>query len=109
MSPKAELPIEQVKNIGAKSALALKAIGIHTVAQLEDIGVVAAFLKLKSAGFNPSKNFLWSMAAGLVGIPYTDLPDEVKQIIDRQLQDSLDNDGGAQMPLAGLDDQTTVF
>lgn len=81
-------PVEKLKNIGAKSALALNAIGIRTAGELERMGVVQAYINLQDAGFNTTLNLLWSMAAGLVDMPWTELPDEVKDILRKQLADA---------------------
>jgi hypothetical protein len=95
-------PIARLRNIGPKSAGQLAAVGVETVEELERIGVVEAFYRLQTAGYKPTYNFLWSMAAGLMDMSHTTLPDEIKTMLKKQLEDHRRNVEGAQLPLEGL-------
>ncbi len=63
----------------------LREIGITTRAQLEQLGVVAAYLMVEQAGYRPSLNLLWAMAAGLEGRHWTTLSAEQKQRLRAEL------------------------
>ena len=69
----------KIRNVGPKSAAWLRQIGVRTTEDLERIGPVEAFLKVKRAGFRPSLNLLYSMAGALADCHWADLPDDQKQ------------------------------
>ncbi|MCK6446150.1 MAG: TfoX/Sxy family DNA transformation protein [Planctomycetes bacterium] len=72
-------PIAKLENLGPKSAEWLAAVGVQTLAELERIGSVRAFARVRDAGFAPSLNLLWALEATLVGARWNRLSDEVKR------------------------------
>lgn len=62
MPPPTDLP-----GLGPKSLAMLAAAGIHGRADLERIGSVRAYLRVKAAGQNASLNLLWAMEGALTG------------------------------------------
>jgi hypothetical protein len=71
----------KIRNVGPKSAAWLRQIGVRTTEDLERVGPVEAFLKVKRAGFRPSLNLLYSMAGALADCHWADLPEERKQAL----------------------------
>ena len=69
----------KIRNVGPKSAAWLRQVGVRTLEDLERVGPVEAFLKVKRAGFRPSLNLLYSMAGALADCHWADLPDDQKQ------------------------------
>ena len=63
-----------LRNIGPKSAAWLRQVGLHTQQDLIDTGAVAAFVKVRRAGFKPSLNLLYSLEAALLGCHWQELP-----------------------------------
>jgi DNA transformation protein and related proteins len=61
----AELP-----NLGPKSQRMLALAGITTLAQLRELGSVAAYARAKQAGGNVSLNLLWALEGALTGLPW---------------------------------------
>jgi len=57
--------IRDLRGLGIKSEETLAKVDILSVDSLRDIGAVAAFYRLKRAGFKPSLNFLYAMIGGL--------------------------------------------
>lgn len=57
--------IQEMQNLGPKSAEQLMQIGIKSDANLKRMGARKAFLKLRKAGLNPSLNFLYAMQGAL--------------------------------------------
>ncbi len=58
--------LRKLKGLGPKSERCLNEIGIHTKEQLQQIGAVRAFVKLKKeCSINPSLNFLYAMVGAL--------------------------------------------
>ena len=53
--------------LGPKSLAMLAAAGIHGRADLERLGSVRAWLRVKAAGQNASLNLLWAMEGALTG------------------------------------------
>ena len=53
--------------LGPKSLAMLAAAGIHSRADLERLGSVRAYLRVKAAGQNASLNLLWAMEGALTG------------------------------------------
>ncbi|MEZ6139389.1 MAG: TfoX/Sxy family protein [Zavarzinella sp.] len=78
--------IANLRNIGPTSAAWLRHIGIQSRNDLESIGVVAAFLAVRDAGFRPTFNFLWAMAAGLQDSPWQSLTEEIKVRLLQELR-----------------------
>jgi DNA transformation protein len=58
--------LSKLKGLGQKSEKSLAEIGINTKADLEKIGPVRAFIKLKKeCSIKPSLNFLYAMVGAL--------------------------------------------
>jgi DNA transformation protein len=60
-------PSHDLPGLGPKSLAMLAAAGIHGRADLERIGSVQAYLRVKAAGQNASLNLLWAMEGALTG------------------------------------------
>ena len=66
---------DKLKNVGPKSAAWLRQVGVRTQADLETLGSVAAFIKVKRAGFRPSLNLLYALEGALLGCHWQQVPD----------------------------------
>jgi hypothetical protein len=69
---------DKLLNIGPKSAAWLRQVGIRTLEDLQRLGAVGAFLKVKKAGFRPSLNLLYALAGAERGCHWTALSAEDK-------------------------------
>lgn len=69
----------KIRNVGPKSAAWLRQVGVRTTEDLQRIGPIEAFLKVKRAGFRPSLNLLYAMAGALADCHWADLTEERKQ------------------------------
>lgn len=78
-------------NLGPKSATWLVMVGIKTRADLEALGAVGAYVKVKRGFPKASLNLLWALAGALEGCHYAKLPDGMRE--------SLLNDYEARMAL----------
>lgn len=66
--------LSELKGLGPKSEICINEIGIHTREQLERVGAVRAFIKLKKeCNINPSLNFLYAMAGALEDEHWADI------------------------------------
>ena len=86
------MPIENLRNIGPKSATLLRAAGIDSLGSLRAIGAVAAYRRVKFA--DPrcvSMNMLWALHGALTDRDWKDIPAAEKDRLradaesDRQL------------------------
>jgi hypothetical protein len=69
----------KIRNVGPKSAAWLRQVGVRTQDDLNRLGPVEAFMKVKRAGFRPSLNLLYSLAGAIENCHWADLPDERKK------------------------------
>jgi DNA transformation protein len=59
--------IADLPNFGPKSKQMLAQAGIHTVAQLRELGAASAFVQVKRSGACSSLNLLWAIEGALSG------------------------------------------
>jgi hypothetical protein len=67
---------DKLRNVGPKSAAWLRQVGVRTQSDLETLGAVAAFIKVKRAGFRPSLNLLYALEGALLGCHWQQVPDD---------------------------------
>ena len=72
--PDPESEIAQLRNLGARSAAWLNAVGIYTRADLEHVGPVLAYRMVKDQGYGPNLNLLYAMVGALRDEHWTALP-----------------------------------
>ena len=66
----------KLRNIGPKSAAWLRQVGLRTFDDLNSIGAVEAFMRVKRAGFKPSLNLLYALEGALQDCHWQQIPDE---------------------------------
>lgn len=67
---------DKLRNVGPKSAAWLRQVGVRTQDDLISLGAVAAFVKVKRAGFRPSLNLLYALEGALLGCHWQQVPEE---------------------------------
>jgi hypothetical protein len=75
-----------MKNMGPKSTEWLASVGIHTLDDVAEIGVVESYLRVKAA--YPDKvslNLLYGLQAALLDLPWNELPPDIKAELKRQV------------------------
>ena len=80
-------PLRSLKNIGDTTAGWLESIGIHSEVDMDRIGAVEAYKRLKAA--YPDRvtlNALYAMHGALLGIPWNLLPKAMKEELKRQVE-----------------------
>jgi len=78
-----------MRNIGPKSSELLASVGIHTLEDVAKLGVVETYLRVKAA--YPEKvslNMLYGLQAALLDIPWSELPQDIKNELKRQVGES---------------------
>ena len=71
-------PIVKLKNMGSKSAAMLEKIGIRTREELEEIGAIEAYKKLKLAGETPGHSLVYAIEGALMNKSWDALPNETR-------------------------------
>ena len=79
--------LSKLKGLGPKSEKCLNEIGIKTKSDLETIGPIQAFLKLrKESSIKPSLNFLYAMVGALDGRHWADIAKSEKNRLLMELE-----------------------
>lgn len=66
---------QKMRNIGPKSAAWLRQVGLRSFEDLQRVGSVEAFAKIKRAGFKPSLNLLYALEGALLDCHWQQLPE----------------------------------
>lgn len=81
-------PLKDVKGLGPRSVTWLADAGITTLQQLETLGAVEAYRRVKAAHANTvTLNMLWGLQAVLLGISWQQVPAQLKEDLRRQLEE----------------------
>jgi DNA transformation protein len=79
----------KLRNIGPKSVEWLAAVGVHTLEDVERLGVVETYLRVKAAfPDRVSLNMLWGLQGALMEIPWNQIPDDIKADLLEQVNDA---------------------
>jgi DNA transformation protein and related proteins len=76
-----------VKNLGPKSREWLASVGVHTLDDVVNLGVVETYRRVKAA--YPKKvslNLLYGLQAALLDLPWNELPPDIKQELKQQVE-----------------------
>jgi DNA transformation protein len=65
----------KIRNIGPKSMAWLRQTGVRTLEDLQSVGALAAFVRIKRAGFRPSLNMLYALEGAILGVHWQEIPD----------------------------------
>ena len=76
-----------LRNLGPKSSKMLQAAGITTPQQIEKLGSVPTYLRVKNVLPNTGLNLLWALEANLLGIDWRELTDLQKSHLKNQLRE----------------------
>jgi DNA transformation protein and related proteins len=80
--------LASLKNIGPKTREWLHEVGIHTPADLDQLGAVAVYKRLKERfPEKVSLNALWGLQAAILDIHWTALPPDMKDDLRAQVED----------------------
>ncbi|HEY7769970.1 TfoX/Sxy family protein [Longimicrobium sp.] len=75
-----------MRNLGPYCERVLNAIGVHTAAELRELGAVNAYRLLALRGHRPSLNLVWAIEAALTDVHWMDLPPETKARLKAELE-----------------------
>lgn len=77
--------LSNLKNIGKETAIWLEEIGIQNLEDIEDLGVIDVYLRLKEKRPDVNRTALWALQGALVNLAYNRLPQEMKDDLLKQL------------------------
>ena len=65
----------KLRNIGPKSMAWLRQTGVRTLDDLKDVGALAAYVRVKRAGFKPSLHLLYALEGAILDCHWQEIPD----------------------------------
>ena len=92
MSKDAVSDLHGLKNLGRTTVLWLHAVGVHSRADLEKVGVVTAYLAMRERGFRATRVALYSLYGALHDVPWRDLSDRDKARLSAEAGEDLDQE-----------------
>ncbi len=78
----------QLKNLGAASVNILHAIGVNSYSDLNDMGPVEAYIRIKARGIHVSKVMLYALQGALLGVHWNDLEPDLKQRLVAEVEEA---------------------
>ena len=78
-------PPQKLRNIGPASTAWLAAVGVASRDDLERLGSVAAFARVRRVQPRATLNLLWALEAALADRDWRTLSDETKERLKREL------------------------
>ena len=95
---------EKLRNIGPKSMAWLRQTGVRSLDDLKAVGSLAAYVRVKRAGFKPSLNLLYALEGAILDCHWQEIPDERRSVLILQADEAvalLPKPKGKRMPVAG--------
>lgn len=81
--------LNNLKNLGNTSINWLNAVGVNSFDDLQQLGAVAAYTKVKQRGFKVSKVFLYALQGALTSIHWSELDDNQKEALVNEAESLL--------------------
>jgi len=79
---------ERMKNIGPKSTEWLASVGIHTLDDVAQLGVLETYKRVKAAyPKKVTRNMIWGLQAALLDLPWNELPPDIKEQLRKQVEE----------------------
>jgi DNA transformation protein and related proteins len=78
----------KLKNLGVASVNILHAVGINTFTELQKVGAVEAYRRIKGRDINVSKVMLYALEGALLDIHWNDLTPDMKLRLVNQAEQS---------------------
>lgn len=88
-----EPELETLLNLGPRSISMLRAAGISTLAELEELGAVEAYLTLKREKISVSLNMLYVIHGALNNVHWNQLDREERTNLIMELDDRMEEEG----------------
>jgi len=95
---------EKLRNIGPKGMAWLRQTGVRTLEDLRTVGALAAYVRVRRAGFKPSLNLLYALEGAILDCHWQSIPDARRAELIAQAEvevAKLPQPKGRRMPVAG--------
>jgi hypothetical protein len=95
---------EKLRNIGPKGMAWLRQTGVRTLDDLRAVGALAAYVRVRRAGFKPSLNLLYALEGAILDCHWQSIPDTRRAELIQQAEvevAKLPQPKGRRMPAAG--------
>jgi len=79
--------LAKLKNIGEKTAIWLHEIDVHSAEDIETLGVVEVYRRLKAERPEVSLVALWALQGAMMNISFTQIPPEIKHSLLQMLEE----------------------
>ena len=66
---------DKLRNVGPKSGAWLRQVGVRSLSDLEEVGALEAYMRVKRAGFKPSLNLLYALEGALMDCHWQEIPE----------------------------------
>ncbi|WP_370981094.1 TfoX/Sxy family protein [Agaribacterium sp. ZY112] len=76
----------ELKNLGMASVNILRAIGINSLDDLNKMGAVEAYCRIKRRGIHVSKVMLYALQGALMNVHWNDLSPELKDQLVKEAE-----------------------
>jgi len=93
----------KLRNIGPKSMAWLRQTGVRSLEDLKSVGALAAYVRVKRAGFRPSLNLLYALEGAILDCHWQDIPEARRNELIAQAEvevAALPQPRGRRMPAA---------
>ena len=94
----------KLRNIGPKSMAWLRQTGVRSLEDLKSVGALAAYVRVKRAGFRPSLNLLYALEGAILDCHWQDIPEARREQLVAEAESAvalLPQPKGKRMPVAG--------
>jgi hypothetical protein len=94
----------KLRNIGPKGMAWLRQTGVRSLEDLREVGALAAYVRVRRAGFKPSLNLLYALEGAILDCHWQQIPDERRTELVGQAEAAvalLPQPKGRRMPAAG--------
>lgn len=68
----------ELRNLGMASVNILRAVGVNNYQDLEEVGAVETYRRIKARGIHVSKVMLYALQGALMDVHWNDLPPSLK-------------------------------
>ena len=95
---------EKLRNIGPKGMAWLRQTGVRTLEDLRSVGALAAYVRVRRAGFKPSLNLLYALEGAILDCHWQEIPDGRRSELILEAESAvalLPQPKGRRMPVAG--------
>jgi TfoX-like protein len=79
-------PLSDLKNIGQVTERRLNGIGVFNESDLRSLGAVKAYRMIRASGIEATPNLLYALQGALMGIHWSRLPAQIRELLDRELR-----------------------